>query len=245
LGRAERGEDAAVTWREIIPVHPAADVFPLLAPEELKALAEDIEKHGLQSPVVWWKDYHEVYGSFRTYILDGRNRLDALELLGKKPIRSDGAFLVSALQHADGVPLGGHHSYADPSAYVISANIRRRHLTKQQQAELIVAAVAAGGLSSANLAEVSTKPKRGPAPDPVKTKAVEVAAEHGISERTVERVLTQVQPERKRPRKRAAADVDEYIEVQPEDIIEEMREKSRCSHCEVHCPSGRYRRAES
>ena len=37
---------ATKSWRDI-PIHPAADLFPLMAPDELKALGEDIKKNGL------------------------------------------------------------------------------------------------------------------------------------------------------------------------------------------------------
>ena len=57
-------------------------------------------------------------------LLDGRNRLEAMERVGFELDPGD----VDQLH--DG----------DPVAYIMSANIRRRHLTKQQQADLIVAA---------------------------------------------------------------------------------------------------------
>lgn len=37
------------SWRDVIPVHPAADMLPLLSDEELLELADDIKAHGLQS----------------------------------------------------------------------------------------------------------------------------------------------------------------------------------------------------
>ena len=43
------------TWRDVYPVHPCADVFPMMSDEELDALAEDIKTHGLQQPVVLWE----------------------------------------------------------------------------------------------------------------------------------------------------------------------------------------------
>ena len=66
-------------WRQMLQVHPAADVFPLLGKEDVVALAADIKKHGLKQPVliIEGKDGHAV-------LIDGRNRLDALELLGEE-----------------------------------------------------------------------------------------------------------------------------------------------------------------
>ena len=37
----------AQSWRDVIPVHPAAGLFPMMAPDELKALGEDIKRTGL------------------------------------------------------------------------------------------------------------------------------------------------------------------------------------------------------
>ena len=39
-------------WRKHLPVHPAADLFPLMPKSELKEWAEDIRKNGLQQPIV-------------------------------------------------------------------------------------------------------------------------------------------------------------------------------------------------
>ena len=117
-------------------VHPAADVFPMMSDEELAVLGENIKKNGLTSPVVFWlipdgkgenNPDTNLDGSNR-FLLDGRNRLEAMERVG-----------LDDLDYFDDIVVTG-----DPVAYVISANIHRRHLTKQQQAELIVAAVKAG-----------------------------------------------------------------------------------------------------
>lgn len=70
-------------WRALLPVHPAAELFPLMSKSELKALAEDIRKNGLRTQVVTWSgaddDGVALHGPI---LLDGRNRLDALALLG-------------------------------------------------------------------------------------------------------------------------------------------------------------------
>lgn len=57
-------------------VHPVADLFPMLADDELRELAEDIKQRGLLQPVVL-----DAEGR----VLDGRNRLAACELAGIEP----------------------------------------------------------------------------------------------------------------------------------------------------------------
>jgi hypothetical protein len=63
-------------WRAVLPVHPAAELFPLMSAAELRELADDIKKHGLAEPVSLYDDRE-----LGPCLLDGRNRLDALELL--------------------------------------------------------------------------------------------------------------------------------------------------------------------
>lgn len=81
-------------------IHPAANMFPMLAEADLAALAEDIRVNGQGEPVVIWDGQ----------VLDGRNRLAACELAGVEP-------LTRTLK-----------ACPDPVAFVLSANLRRRHL---------------------------------------------------------------------------------------------------------------------
>jgi len=69
-------------WRSILPIHPAAELFPLMPPDELRALGEDIMKNGLTSPITLWRADPKV----RAQMLDGRNRVDAIELITGKPV---------------------------------------------------------------------------------------------------------------------------------------------------------------
>jgi hypothetical protein len=43
---------SAPSWRDIPPIHPAAELFPLVSRAELKELANDIKQHGLRQPLV-------------------------------------------------------------------------------------------------------------------------------------------------------------------------------------------------
>jgi hypothetical protein len=65
-------------WRDDLeyPVHPAADVFPMMSDTELAELGADIKKNGLTTPIVFWT------GDSGTFLIDGRNRLEAMERAG-------------------------------------------------------------------------------------------------------------------------------------------------------------------
>jgi hypothetical protein len=118
--------------RNDLDVHPAAGLFPLMSPDELCALGEDIVKNGLTSPIVLWRASPE--GQLQ--LLDGRNRLDAIELITGKPVEVGAPSLMAGeFLATDKVIVLDHR--VDPWAYTISANIHRRHLTTEQKRELI------------------------------------------------------------------------------------------------------------
>ena len=39
------------SWRDFFPIHAAAEMFPLMSPDELRVLGEDIKKNGLTSQI--------------------------------------------------------------------------------------------------------------------------------------------------------------------------------------------------
>jgi hypothetical protein len=61
-------------WRALLPIHPAAELFPLMAEAELRETAEGIWINGLRLPVVTWSAKEDD----DPQLIDGRNRLDAL-----------------------------------------------------------------------------------------------------------------------------------------------------------------------
>jgi hypothetical protein len=119
-------------WRDVIKIHPACELFPLLPDDELRALGEDIKKHGMKMPIMLWTA--EIYSPDRRYraadmmLLDGRNRLDACELAGVGAFDADGELATLPIMFFGDV---------DSYEFVISANIHRRHLTTAQKKELI------------------------------------------------------------------------------------------------------------
>jgi len=76
-------------WRDVLPIHPAADLFPRMSPEELRELGEDIKKCGLNNPIVLW----EAEKNAPPLLLDGRNRLGAMEAVGLPVLGKEGKWL--------------------------------------------------------------------------------------------------------------------------------------------------------
>lgn len=94
------------------PLHPAAELFPLLGDENLIEMAEDIRAKGLLEPV-WLYDDPER----GTVLLDGRNRVLACQKAG--------------VDVATRMYLGN-----DPIGFSIAQNMQRRHLTTGQKADV-------------------------------------------------------------------------------------------------------------
>jgi hypothetical protein len=123
-------------WRDVLKIHPAADLFPRMSPDELKALGEDIKKNGLREQVkvisTWSKPLNgfDPATELTNVLIDGRNRLDAMEAAGINLFRTDGQLENSHFRAISGKVI-------DPYAYVVSANIHRRHLTAEQKREVI------------------------------------------------------------------------------------------------------------
>jgi FtsZ-binding cell division protein ZapB len=156
------------SWRNTLREHPACKLFPPMAPDELRALGKDIRKNGLLSPIILWTaDKHS--DDEPVWLLDGRNRLDALEVTLGRPVRVVGRVhpRSRARDHmkvwtietddenskprpiSDFISVGlsnlfcehavvlGANEEVDPYKYVISTNIRRRHLTDEQKRTVI------------------------------------------------------------------------------------------------------------
>jgi len=138
------------SWRNVIKVHPAADLFPMMSPAELKALGEDIKANGFAHQIVLWTpdsdywkwneaDCRQKFKRGEFYLLDGRNRVAALVSLGYLDGWPDIIWPPAFDVYAP-IILGPD---VDPYEYVLSANVHRRHLTAEQKRELIVAVLKA------------------------------------------------------------------------------------------------------
>jgi hypothetical protein len=86
--------------------HDVCKLFPMMGEDEYRALVEDIRQHGLREPIVVWQGK----------IVDGRNRYRACMELGIEP----------QYREWDG--------RGSLTAFVVSQNLHRRHLTASQRA---------------------------------------------------------------------------------------------------------------
>jgi hypothetical protein len=84
--RQSKGKQATAgtskPWRELIKIHPEADKYPLWKdtdPERLREMSEDIRKHGLKEPITI-RDKGDHWSNPDYELLDGRNRMDAIEM---------------------------------------------------------------------------------------------------------------------------------------------------------------------
>lgn len=184
----------ASKWREKYRVHPAADILPMISDEEIAKLGEDIKKNGLKQPIIF---QHADGDDAKALLLDGRNRLEAMERAG---ISLSGC--IDKIYRTD-----------DPVALIISLNIKRRHLTKEQQADLVVAAIRAdadarkadkyigrdgGSPAPEKLVQLEAVSKGGRGKkNPVKARAIAEGKKAGISDSTMKRSLAKAKPEPK------------------------------------------------
>lgn len=102
------------------PIHPIANLFPMMEEKEIESLTLDIKENGLQEPIV----------TFGGYIVDGRNRFQACLKSDVKPVfqafeemkTSDGKLFVVSDDNLRN--------------FVFARNLHRRHLSKDQKEEM-------------------------------------------------------------------------------------------------------------
>jgi hypothetical protein len=117
--------------RQVLAVHPLAQLIPLIAPADLNRLRDDIIVNGINEPL----------DMFEGKVLDGRNRL--------------------AVASSAGIPVQLREFRGDDAAakaYVWSRNVARRHLTIPQHA---LAADRFGLVTDAKARPGATRPPAG------------------------------------------------------------------------------------
>jgi phage N-6-adenine-methyltransferase len=85
--------------------HELANIFPMMSESEIQELGNDIKQNGQQESIIVYEDK----------ILDGRNRFQACQIAEVLPIYED-------------------YQGDDPLSFVISLNLKRRHLSESQKA---------------------------------------------------------------------------------------------------------------
>src|SRR5687768_5155060 len=114
------------SWRDVLPVHPAANLFPMMTAGEMQELVDDIKRNGQKLPVWLFIDGDE------RQLLDGRNRLDAMEAAGIAVIDEAGELSdevwVNCISREDG---------DDPFKFALAANLHRRNLTAEQKRDVV------------------------------------------------------------------------------------------------------------
>jgi hypothetical protein len=176
-----------------IPVHPAAELYSVLGRDDLLRLGEDIKANGLRQPVVMFKESTK---STTAVLLDGRNRIAAMELVGIEVVDRHGKLTVAHEYRYGKVesPTTGQLDplVVNPWTFALSQNAHRRHLTKAQLAKALIDAVAGAEAWQKDHATVArsfspTPGKRGGSTKGTVGKAVELAAETGVdvSPRTI------------------------------------------------------------
>jgi hypothetical protein len=132
--------------------HPFAALFPELPSDELTQLARDIKERGLLEPIILYEGK----------ILDGRNRFRACQIAGVKPRIEE--FNAKATKRST-------------EEFVLSRNLRRRHLTMGQKAAI--------ALEWSEQIELSADPEKNKGRGRPKGTLSEAAKKIGINERRV------------------------------------------------------------
>ena len=141
LAMITRNPPARQSWRDVLPIHPAANLFPLMSeydPQALRELAGDINTNHLQVPLILWTEKAEDADNLtKVQLLDGRNRLDGLELLGVQLVRRGKLDLEAICMFANTGHFVEKRFGGDPYELVLSLNAHRRHLASGQKRAVI------------------------------------------------------------------------------------------------------------
>jgi N6-adenosine-specific RNA methylase IME4 len=117
--------------------HSVANIFPMMSAEEFEALKVDIAANGLREPI--WLHHDQ--------IIDGRNRYRACEAVGVQP---------------EFRRWGGQ---GDLASFVVSLNLKRRHLTSSQLA-VVALDIEKYLAEEAKQRQLATLKRGGTGPDP-------------------------------------------------------------------------------
>jgi hypothetical protein len=216
-------------WRNRYKLHPLASVFPRLPEDELRDLGEDIKMHGARVPIaITSKPIPDADGAVQVgrveqMVVDGASRLDAMELVGVEVIDKDGHLNPKL----DGKPVEGFEvvevEAEDVAAYVISTNITRRHLTKSQQADLIVAvrqeATKLTQVESVSEAQAEKHKGGRGKKNPIKEAVLADGKAHDISAGTMQRALAEAE------KPKGVVGDEDALAKEGKEIVEEAKKR--------------------
>jgi uncharacterized coiled-coil protein SlyX len=142
--------------------HPLSAAFPSMPEDEFDALVQDLKENGQREAVIL----------FEGKVLDGWHRYRACDVARVKCVTQQ-------------------HDGSNPVAFVLSRNLRRRHLTASQRAAAVVAAQGwnARGANQHGASAPGAQP-RGSAPGAQPPTVAELAEMAEVSPRTIEQVKT-------------------------------------------------------
>jgi hypothetical protein len=220
--------DKPKSWRDVLPIHPAAELFDPMSEAELRKLGADIKAKGLRTPITIYYEKPHPDQPLQYSLLDGVSRLIAMELAGLAPklefSRKHGLWLLSFTGFETWQTPMPVHVGEDPYDYVISVNLHRRHLTAEQKRDLIAKVLKA-------------KPKKS---NRQVAKIVGVSHPHVAKVREqleqagdVETVTTSIDTKgRKQPARKKRRDADDFVaerkaREQAREIADPAEEQSR------------------
>jgi len=190
---------APKSWRDVLPIHPAADLFPRMSADEVRALSEEIKKNGPKSPIVLWSPGYNGDGvkDRPRFVLDGINMLDAMELVGIQFLTNQGAptalygprfrteygkqqlhYMTRGCRRSGAISGPRGELKTEPYSCVISANIHRQ-LTAEQKRELIAKLIK--GAPEKSDRQIAERVKA----SPITVGTVPAAEEIGVSYKTL------------------------------------------------------------
>jgi hypothetical protein len=132
---------APASWRDVLPVHPAANLSPQWSHDALVELGKNINTNGLQVPLVLWAKTPKDAEDGKLYLLDGRSRLTAMEMAGIEVVKQGKLNISGICEIAENVRCVETRYGGDPYEIVLSLNVHRRHLTPEQKRDLIAKAL--------------------------------------------------------------------------------------------------------
>jgi hypothetical protein len=124
------------SWRDFYVIHPALAALPRRSPGELREFADKLERAGVLLVPVHTR---QVAGEQARYLIDGRDRLDACELLSWRIVNERGEWFGSMALVPGVVPKVIHRMgriHAQIIDEVESLNCHRCHYTAEQLAEI-------------------------------------------------------------------------------------------------------------